>query len=55
MLPPDVVVEHLGKLHPVEQALVVVVAFGPFLVLALVVHVARRRAIQEEDDAEAER
>jgi hypothetical protein len=49
MLPPDVVAEHLGRLHPVEQLLVVVVAFGPFLVLALVVRAARRRAIEEEE------
>ena len=44
-----VVAQHLGKLHPVEQLLVVVVAFGPFLVLALVVRAARRRAIEEEE------
>jgi hypothetical protein len=49
MLPPDVVAEHLGRLHPVEQLLVVVVAFGPFLVLAFVVRAARRRAIDEEE------
>ena len=43
------VAQHLGKLHPIEQLLVVVVAFGPFLVLALVVRAARRRAIEEEE------
>jgi hypothetical protein len=37
------VVEHMGALHPVEQALVAVVAFGPFVVLAVVVHLQRRR------------
>ena len=39
---------HMGALHPVEQLLVLVVAFGPFLVLFVVVYVARRRAIEEE-------
>ena len=41
---------HLGSMHPYEQALTLVLAFGPFLVLGLVV-VLRRRA----DDREAER
>jgi hypothetical protein len=52
VLPPDVVVEHLGGLHPFEQLIVVVVAFGPFLVLGFVVRAARRRAIAEEEEAE---
>jgi hypothetical protein len=39
---------HMGALHPVEQLLVLGVAFGPFLVLFVVVYVARRRAIEEE-------
>jgi hypothetical protein len=39
---------HLGALHPVEQALVYLLAFGPFVVLALVV-VARRRQDRRED------
>jgi hypothetical protein len=34
---------HLGALHPVEQALVYALAFGPFLVLAAVVVVRRRQ------------
>jgi hypothetical protein len=34
---------HLGALHPYEQALVLGLAFGPFLLLALVVVVRRRR------------
>ncbi len=41
---------HLGALHAHEQALVALVAFGPFVVLALVVHVVRRR----DERAEAE-
>jgi hypothetical protein len=39
---------HLGALHPYEQLLVLVIAFGPFGVLGIVVYVARRRAISEE-------
>ena len=34
---------HLGSLHPYELALVYGLAFGPFLVLAVVVVVRRRR------------
>lgn len=37
------VVQHLGDLHPFEQALVALLAFGPFVVLALVVVRQRRR------------
>ena len=40
---------HMGALHPVEQLLTLVLAFGPFLVLgAVIVH--RRR----HDDREVE-
>ncbi|NHC25058.1 hypothetical protein G6553_17975 [Nocardioides sp. IC4_145] len=42
---------HLGALHPMEQALTLVLAFGPFLVLGVVI-VLRRR--QEEDEGEDE-
>jgi hypothetical protein len=42
---------HLGALHPVEQALVYLLAFGPFVVLALVV-VARRRQDRREEPRE---
>ena len=35
---------HLGGLHPVEQALVLLLAFGPFVVLGFVVRRQRRRA-----------
>lgn len=34
---------HLGDLHSAEQALVVVLAFGPVVVLAVVVALVRRR------------
>ncbi|CAN5330233.1 hypothetical protein BH09ACT12_BH09ACT12_13430 [soil metagenome] len=38
---------HLGALHPVEQALTLALAFGPFLVLGIVI-VLRRRADETE-------
>jgi Na+-translocating ferredoxin:NAD+ oxidoreductase RnfE subunit len=34
---------HLGALHAYEAALLAVLAFGPFVVLAVVVVVLRRR------------
>ena len=46
LLPP--VPLHLGGLHPYEQALVALVALGPFVVLGIVVYVVRRRDIAEE-------
>ena len=33
---------HLGALHPVEQALTLVLAFGPFVVLGVVIALRRR-------------
>jgi hypothetical protein len=42
------IVEHMGKLHPYEQLLVLVLAFGPLVLLAVTIRVARRRA--ERDD-----
>lgn len=43
---------HLGALHPAEQALAAALAFGPFLVLGVVVTL-RQRALRAEDDAAA--
>ena len=40
---------HLGALHPFEQLLVALVAFGPFVVLFVVVYVVRRRDIADEE------
>ena len=34
---------HLGALHPAEQALTLALAFGPFLVLGIVIVLRRRR------------
>ena len=50
---PVVTALHLGTLHPVEQALVLLLAFGPFVVLALVVRHQRRRDGHRADDVEA--
>ena len=44
------VVLHLGALHPAEKALTLALAFGPFVVLAVLVAV-RRRADRDDDDA----
>jgi hypothetical protein len=44
---PDLVVLHLGALHPVEKVLTLVLAFGPFVVLGIVIAVRRRH---EDDD-----
>jgi hypothetical protein len=46
---PVLVPMHMGAMHPYEQVLMLVLAFGPFAVLGLVV-VLRRRA---DDRAEA--
>jgi len=40
---------HLGALHPYELLLVLGIAFGPFVVLAGVVFVLRRRDIAREE------
>ena len=40
---------HLGQLHAQEQLIVLLVAFGPFVVLVAVVLVLRRRAAAEAE------
>jgi hypothetical protein len=43
---------HLGPLHPVEQALTLLLAFGPFVLLAFTIWITRRRnAADDHDDA----
>jgi hypothetical protein len=42
---------HLGGVHPFEQALTLILAFGPFLVLGIVIAV-RRRTDRLEDERE---
>jgi hypothetical protein len=44
---------HLGSLHPVEKVLTLVLAFGPFVVLGVVI-VLRRRQDRREDEAAAD-
>ena len=45
----ELVPEHLGKLHPYEHVLVLVLAFGPILLLAVTIYIARTR-IDDEDE-----
>ena len=40
---------HLGSLHAYETALLMLLAFGPCVVLAIVVVVLRRRDVAEEE------
>ncbi|HWJ82014.1 MAG TPA: hypothetical protein VNS55_07245 [Nocardioides sp.] len=42
---------HMGSLHPVEQALTLGLAFGPFVVLGIVIAVRRRRDAAEAEEA----
>jgi hypothetical protein len=48
VIPELVIPEHMGRLHPYEQLIVLVLAFGPLLLLAVTIWIARRRA-QHED------
>ncbi len=49
----NLVALHLGTLHPVEQALTLALAFGPFIVLGIVIAL-RRRAEARADTRTAE-
>ena len=42
---------HMGALHPFEQALTLVLAFGPFVALGVVVWLRRREDRAEDDQA----
>lgn len=53
LVQPWLTAYHMGNLHPFEQALVLLLAFGPFLVLFGVVFVVRRRDVAD-DEASAE-
>ncbi len=44
---------HLGPAHPIEQWLTLVLAVGPFLVLAVVVLVRRRQDAEDDADPQA--
>ena len=42
---------HMGAMHPYEQALTLVLAFGPFVVLgAVVLHRRRQHAAEDQRD-----
>ncbi len=43
---------HLGAMHPFEQALTLVLAFGPFVALGIVIAL-RRRSERAEDASQA--
>lgn len=46
------IVQHLGSLHPIEQGLTIALAFGPFVVLGIVIAFRRRaEARAEQRDA----
>jgi hypothetical protein len=46
-----VTLEHLGKMHPYEHALVLLLAFGPILLLAVTIWIARKRTHEDDEDA----
>ena len=39
---------HMGQLHAYEQVIVLLLAFGPLLLLAVTIRIARRRADRED-------
>jgi hypothetical protein len=43
------ILQHLGALHPYEHVLVLVLAFGPVLLLAVTIYIARKRQGDDED------
>ncbi|MET0837602.1 MAG: hypothetical protein ABWY19_02390 [Marmoricola sp.] len=45
-----VVLLHLGPLHPAERILTLLLAFGPFVLLALTIWITRRRNSGDSDD-----
>jgi hypothetical protein len=49
-LAAQLVAMHLGALHPYEKVLTLVLAFGPFLVLAGVIAVRRRHEGDDEEE-----
>lgn len=44
--------QHMGPLHPHEHLLVYLLAFGPFLLLALTIWISRRRNAAEDAETE---
>ncbi|MDX6371933.1 MAG: hypothetical protein QOD98_921 [Nocardioidaceae bacterium] len=48
----DLIVLHMGALHPYETVLTLVLAFGPFIVLGAVIAARRRHEAHPEDQPE---
>jgi hypothetical protein len=47
---------HMGAMHPYEKALTLLLAFGPFLLLAAVIVVRRRRdALEDAEETQRDR
>jgi hypothetical protein len=44
-----VILLHLGPVHPFERVLTLVLAFGPFVLLAATIWITRRRNSSDED------
>lgn len=47
------ITQHLGALHPAEQIATILLAFGPFVVLGIVIAI-RRRSESAEEQRESE-
>jgi hypothetical protein len=45
----EYILGHMGKLHSYEQVLVLLLAFGPILLLAVTIWIARRRVHHDDD------
>ncbi|HEY0902461.1 MAG TPA: hypothetical protein VGE14_01080 [Marmoricola sp.] len=43
------IADHLGELHAYEQVLVLLLAFGPVLLLGVTIWVARKRVDHEDE------
>ncbi|MEJ7834105.1 MAG: hypothetical protein WKF79_14400 [Nocardioides sp.] len=52
MTPAHMIPLHLGDLHPFQQALTLALAFGPFVVLGIVIAVRRRLDAAASHDVE---
>lgn len=49
------IAQHLGSLHPFEQALTIALAFGPFVILGIVIAFRRRAEARGATDQDADR
>jgi hypothetical protein len=52
---PDLIVLHMGAMHPYEKVLTLALAFGPFIVLGAVIAVRRRHEEDPEDEPSTDR